>query len=125
MLVSEEVTFEAGHRLVRYHGERQVFHRHTWRLRATVEAPVGPDGLAFDFVDLRKEIVRRVVDLLSGRSLNEIIPQPSAENLSIWIWKRLEELPLREVRLWITPTSSVTYRGPRSAPVPGGDGKQP
>ena len=51
-----------------------------------------------------------------GFSLAEAaaIRRPSAENVTLWIWERLQEaLPVRlvEITLFETPTSSVTYAG--------------
>jgi 6-pyruvoyltetrahydropterin/6-carboxytetrahydropterin synthase len=50
--------------------------------------------------------------LLDHSYLNEMIDNPSAENIAIWIWQRLkQDLPLHEIRVFETTTSFVTYRG--------------
>lgn len=112
MRITKEFSFDAAHYLPRYHGRCERLHGHTWRMEVAIECPVGADGLAFDFVRLKKIVRRRVVDRLDHSLLNDTLPTASAEHIAIWAWKELESrLPLAEIRVWETPTSSVTYRG--------------
>jgi 6-pyruvoyltetrahydropterin/6-carboxytetrahydropterin synthase len=110
--VCREFTFDSAHRLEEYKGKCEALHGHTYRLRVSLEAPVGADGIAVDFCEIKKVVDERVLAALDHVYLNEVLPQPTAENMAVWIWKRLEGLPLFEVRLWETPTSFVSYRGP-------------
>ena len=50
------------------------------------------------------------------RDLNDVLENPTAENITRWIWEALQPRlrGLAEVRLWEIPDSSVTYRGPRA-----------
>lgn len=114
MLVTKEFTFDAAHNLINYHGSCEKLHGHTWKLHVTVRAPVGEDGLAFDFVELKKIVHSKVVSRLDHGYLNDLLKQSSAENLAVWIWENLKELPLYEIKVWETPTSLVTYYGPYS-----------
>lgn len=116
MKVTREFRFEAAHNLVEYKGKCERLHGHSYILHVTLEAPVGKDGLAFDFVDLRRIVEEKVVKVLDHTYLNETLPQPSAENIAIWAWDRLRDLPLAEVRVFETPTSWVTYAGPEAEP---------
>jgi len=68
-------------------------------------------GIAFDFAELEKIVKEKVIKKLDHTYLNDLLPQPSTENIALWIWKRLKELPLYEVKVWESPTSWVTYRG--------------
>ncbi len=114
MLVSKVFTFDAAHQLTDYHGECENLHGHTFQLVVTIEHPVQKDGMAFDFVQLKNIVRERVVSRLDHTYLNDLLENPSAENLSIWIWNELSGLlpvPLHEIRLHETPTSFVTYRG--------------
>ncbi|MBR5588772.1 MAG: 6-carboxytetrahydropterin synthase, partial [Phascolarctobacterium sp.] len=49
--------------------------------------------------------------------LNDVLPVPSAENISVWVWNKLEALlktdryHLYEVEVWETRTSGCVYRG--------------
>jgi 6-pyruvoyltetrahydropterin/6-carboxytetrahydropterin synthase len=111
VLVSREFTFAGAHRLPGYEGSCERLHGHTWRLRVTVRAPVGADGLAFDFKRLGQAVRDRVIGVLDHADLNEVMPQPSAERIAQWVWNRLAGLPLWEVRVWESDQTFVTYRG--------------
>ena len=111
MRVSREFRFEAAHRLENYGGRCEALHGHTWRLQVTVEAPVGDDGLAFDFVELEREVNEHVISRLDHAYLNDHIRPPSAEKVALWVWDRLSHLPLAEIRVWETPECVVAYDG--------------
>lgn len=113
MLVSKEFEFDAAHKLTNYQGKCESLHGHRWKVHITVEAPVGKDGLAFDFVKLKQIVEEKVINKLDHTYLNDLFPQPSTENIAIWIWNNLASLPLREVKVWESPTSWVTYQGKR------------
>jgi 6-pyruvoyltetrahydropterin/6-carboxytetrahydropterin synthase len=110
--VSKDFLFDSAHQLPNYKGRCERLHGHTWKLRVTVRAEVNPDdGIAFDFLRLKEIVNERVVDRLDHQYLNDFLEHPSAENLCLWIWNELRDLPLFEVRIWETPTSSAAYRG--------------
>ncbi len=117
MIVATEFTFEAAHHLPRYAGKCERVHGHTYRLRVLCEAPVNPQtGLAIDFAEVKRVVRDRVVEVLDHTDLNETIAIPSAENIAVWVWQRLEGtgLPLSEVWVFETPGCFVIYRGPAS-----------
>ena len=114
MQVATEFEFDAAHNLPNYAGKCERLHGHTYRLRVVCEAPVDPStGLAIDFVELKRAVKERVIDALDHTYLNETIAIPSAENIAIWIWKRLAPtgLPLRELWVFESPGCFVIYRG--------------
>lgn len=114
MLVSKEFTFDAAHFLTKYHGKCENLHGHTYRLRVTVEGPVGEEGMVVDFKELKALVKEKVIDKYDHQSLNDFFDNPSAELIVIRIWEDLEkELPVKlyEVTLWETADSFVTYRG--------------
>ena len=111
MLVTKEFEFDAAHRLVNYKGKCENLHGHRWKVQVTLRAPVGKDGIAFDFVELKEIVEERVIKQLDHTYLNDLLPQPSTEHIAMGIWQRLESLPLYEVKVWESPTSSVTYGG--------------
>lgn len=114
MRVKRAFTFEAAHRLPRHPGKCKDLHGHSYRLVVTVDRPVDPvTGLAIDFSELKAVVGREVVDVLDHRFLNEMIDNPSAEVIAVWIWERLAA-PLHglvEVELWETASCGVVYRG--------------
>ena len=115
MLVSREFTFDSAHFLTDYHGKCERLHGHTYKLRVTFEGEVQKDGLVFDFVLIKNIVKERVLNKLDHFLLNDIIKNPSAERIIIWIWKELNkaDLPksvrLHELQLWETPEVFVTY----------------
>jgi len=84
---------------------------------------VGPDGIAFDFKELGRIVKERVIEILDHSNLNDVIEQPSAERIAQWTWKRLEDLPLAEIRVWESDCTFVTYSGgdDSGGDRPGGD----
>ncbi|AFG36100.1 6-carboxytetrahydropterin synthase QueD [Fervidobacterium pennivorans subsp. shakshaketiis] len=116
LCVVKEFTFDAAHNLVQYHGKCEKLHGHTYKLQIVVCGEKDEEGMVIDFIELKEIVKREVLNYLDHAYINEIIPQPSAENIAEWIWERLEKYltteryKLTEVRLWETPTSWVVYR---------------
>ncbi len=73
--------------------------------------------MVYDFVDLKKLVKENVLDEFDHHYINEFIPQPTAENIAIYIWDKLEPLVrtpnarLYEIEVWETKDSGITYRG--------------
>ncbi len=114
MELTVELPFCAALRLPQLPGPCQQLHGHDYRLAVTVAGkPDSRTGAIVDFVDLRKTVEAEVVAKLDHRLLNEVIENPTAEHLVVWIWGRLKErVPsLSSIRLWESPDFSVTYRG--------------
>jgi 6-pyruvoyltetrahydropterin/6-carboxytetrahydropterin synthase len=114
VIVRRSFDFEAAHRLPHHPGKCKDLHGHSYRLVVSVERPVDPtSGMAIDFSDLKRVVRGEVVDRLDHKHVNELIENPTAEALALWIWQRLESaLPgLLEVELHETRRCSVVYRG--------------
>ena len=114
MRVRRRFDFEAAHELPHHPGKCRRLHGHSYLLVVTVDRDVDPrSGLAIDFGDLKRIVMTEVIDRLDHRSINDLIDNPTAENMSVWIWKRLEPgLPgLVEIELHETRNCSVIYRG--------------
>ena len=115
--VSVEETFSAGHALRGYKGKCENVHGHNYRVQVSIMGPeLDSIGLLVDFGDVKKAI-RGVVARLDHQFINDLAPfdivNPSAENIAIWIWDRLQGtgLPLREIQVFETPGCFVIYRG--------------
>lgn len=115
LCVVKEFTFDAAHNLVKYHGKCEKLHGHTYKLQIVVCGERDEEGIVIDFVLLKDIVKKEVIDILDHSYINEIIEQPSAENIAEWIYNKLEKILstqryyLKEVRLWETPTSFVTF----------------
>ena len=92
MLITREFTFDSAHQLTDYYGKCESMHGHTYKLHVTLEGEVQKNGLVIDFVVLKRIVKKHVLDMLDHRVLNEVVKNPSAENLVVWIWNRLIDL---------------------------------
>jgi 6-pyruvoyltetrahydropterin/6-carboxytetrahydropterin synthase len=70
-------------------------------------------GFVIDFGELKRIVSEQVVDVLDHKHVNDVIDNPTAENMTLWIWERLAgALPgLYEIELHETRNCSVVYRG--------------
>lgn len=113
MLLKKEFTFDAAHRLERYRGKCEALHGHTYRLAVTLKGHRDGDDMIFDFTELKKLVTAKVLDRLDHAYLNDIMDQPTAENIALWVWDELDQdvkrqnCELHTVQIWETATSSV------------------
>jgi 6-pyruvoyltetrahydropterin/6-carboxytetrahydropterin synthase len=115
MRLDVEFYFAAAHRLPRYEGPCFRMHGHNYRFFIALEGEVDPaTGMITDFGVVKQVVQEQVLARADHRLLNDILENPTAENIARWIWEVLvPHLPgLVEVRLYEIPDSCVTYRGP-------------
>jgi len=115
MRLDVEFYFAAAHRLPRYEGPCFRMHGHNYKFFVTVDGEVDPaSGMIADFGVIKQLVAERVLAKVDHRTLNDVLDNPTAENIARWIWETLEgALPgLVEVRLYEVPDCCVTYRGP-------------
>lgn len=109
--ITKKFTFEAAHQLKWHKGKCINLHGHTYKLRVSVNGEVNENGIIVDFTDLKEVVNSAVINKLDHTFLNDIIDNPTAENLVVWIWKQLKpKIHISEIRLYETPTSYATYR---------------
>lgn len=112
MLITKEFTFDSAHRLGWEEGKCKYLHGHTYKLQVTVKGRLNEQGIVINFTILKELVQKEVIEGLDHKYLNDIMENPTAENIAIWAWNKLiDQLDLYEVRLWETPTCFVTYRG--------------
>lgn len=117
MEIYKEFSFDSAHFLPNVpegHKCRNM-HGHTYKLRVYVKGQPDPHfGWVMDFKEL-KDVVNPVIDTVDHRILNEIegLQNPTAENITVWIWNRIKPLlsNLSRVELHETPTTGVIYSG--------------
>ncbi|AEH24730.1 6-pyruvoyl trahydropterin synthase family protein [Pyrococcus yayanosii] len=100
--VTSRFKFEAAH-AVKIGDAWEEVHGHTFTLEVTVEGPLRRDYV-IDFLKLRK-IVEGVVRELDHRNLNNLLDNPTVENIALRIAGRIRDrLPshvkLKRVILW-------------------------
>lgn len=117
MILIKEFEFDAAHNLVNYHGKCEKLHGHTYRLVIKLEGYPDNEGMVFDFVELKNIVNERIIKRFDHAYLNEIISQPTAENIACFVFNELKDVlkrdncSLYEVEVWETKTSGVVYRG--------------
>lgn len=108
LIVGKDFYFEAAHKIPG-HEKCGRIHGHSYRIRVICEGYIQENGMVIDFEDIKKVVIRNVVDKLDHRYLNEIedLEIPTTENLCVWIMDKLiTELPcLRKVKVWETRDS--------------------
>ncbi len=113
MFLRKEFTFDAAHRLERYRGKCEALHGHTYRLAVTLKGTPDHEDIVFDFTELKRLVTDEVLSHLDHSYLNDILDQPTAENIALWVWRILDtqvrrpNCELYSIRLWETATSSV------------------
>jgi 6-pyruvoyltetrahydropterin/6-carboxytetrahydropterin synthase len=96
-------------------------HGHTYGLEVTVEGEIDPEtGYVVDFKELKKIVEDRVVRHVERRHLNFDVDflsgiNPTAENIAVAFWRRLEGAVaggrLRRITLHETRKNAVVYEG--------------
>ena len=112
MLLRKEFTFDAAHNLVHYHGKCERLHGHTYRAAIVLEGTPDGEGMVMDFCELSEAVRERVLSKLDHSYLNDTLPQPTAENIALWIGAQIApalaghpNCRLHEVWVWETASS--------------------
>ena len=122
MIIVKEITFEAAHYL-KNTGKCSNLHGHSYKLQVEVEGSVS-NGMVMNFTELKKvlESVHEEFDHkctndldVSGYAGLNMVEYPTAENMTMYMWNRIQDLlpsgvNLHCIRLWETATSYVEYR---------------
>lgn len=120
-----KTNFDAAHRLCGYQGNCANIHGHTWIVEVTVSGEqLNAIGMLIDFKDLKKAL-KKIIEQLDHQYINDLpqfspdgeVGNPTAENLSSYIYKSLEgkikqqypNVYLSRVKVWESPTSCATY----------------
>ena len=129
-LVTREIRFCYGHRLLDYAGKCRHLHGHNGRVEVRIDADkLDARGMVHDFAEIKEPIKHWIDETLDHRMLlhkdDPLLPMlkqrgelfhimnenPTAENIAKLIFDhaRATGLPVVEIRLWETPTSYATY----------------
>ena len=97
--------FDAAHSLPGYQGKCANLHGHTYRVEVVIEGAVGENGFVMDFFQLKK-ILNSALEDLDHRNLNDLLPNPTAENIAELLCGRLRhsleglQVSLVSIKLW-------------------------
>ncbi len=74
--------------------------------------------MVVDFDALSAVVKPLVIERLDHASLNDVLPNPTAEHIALWIWQELApQLPeLDEVVVWETATACAVVRSEDARP---------
>ncbi len=117
MLIRREFRFSAAHR-IRLDGRKcENLHGHNYRLIVTLTGTPDERGLIIDFAHIKEIVEKEVISKIDHVYLNDLLEQPTLENLAVWIWERLKKTlegpnySLYEIEIFETPNCSILYRG--------------
>jgi 6-pyruvoyltetrahydropterin/6-carboxytetrahydropterin synthase len=116
MDIEVDFHFSAAHRLPLYEGPCFRMHGHNYKIRVTMSGLHDvKTGMVYDFGELQKVVQREVMPSCDHQTLNDIMENPTAENMIAWIWDKLApHVPgLKELRLWENAEYCVIFRGER------------
>ncbi len=131
--VTRRLHFSAGHRLhnptLSEQENRELYgpcnnpsgHGHNYGLEVTLRGEVDPrTGYVYDLKRLKETVQDAVLEDVDHANLNVDVPWlegviPTAENLAVMIWQRLEEVTpagaLERVVVWESERNLAEYRG--------------
>ena len=111
MILTRKFEFDSGHHLDVSDREKKS-HGHRYVLEVSVEGPA-VRGFIIGIDEIKNVVNREVIEKLDHNYLNEIVENPTMENLIVWIWGKVKpHLPaLSKLKLYETPNNFVTYYG--------------
>lgn len=112
--------FCGAHTLPSHQGKCRNLHGHNWKLEVRLSGPVDSQqssprwGMIMDFGELKSLVNEVVIEYHDHKYLNEIYPNPTAENMVAAMAEALQEkLPnniiLTRVKLWETEDSYAIW----------------
>lgn len=108
--ISKFFDIAACHHLPNYDGACQNIHGHTWKCGVYIKRRINKQtGMVLDFSNLKHSVNTYIINVLDHNDINNVIENPTAENMLIWIWEKLMfEANLKgisKIELWESPTS--------------------
>ncbi len=82
-------------------------------MRGALQTEGPATGMVVDFDALSAVVRPNVVERLDHSSLNDLLPNPTAEEIALWIWNELAPrvAGLDEIVVWETQTACAVVRG--------------
>ena len=115
--ITKIFTFDSAHFLPHHEGKCRNTHGHTFTLEIElngreIKQEGSETGMIMDFGVLKKIVEMKVVNTLDHHCINDVLENPTAENLVIWIRDQLRiQFPsLIRVRVYETRNSYAEWR---------------
>ena len=114
LTITKKFTFDSAHFLPNYVGKCKQMHGHTYILEVSIEGKINPDtGMVIDFHQIQYVVQSKVISVLDHRLINDIIPNPTAENIIIWVRDQVsgsfKDTPI-SLKLWENSDSYVELK---------------
>ena len=115
MTVVKRIEFDAAHYLPGYKGKCANLHGHHWAIELGVKGKVDSEtGMVIDFIKL-KDFLKIIEDRFDHSLVNDVISNPTAENIALYVEKEWERASIGGVKLDFikvreTGDSYVIYR---------------
>jgi 6-pyruvoyltetrahydropterin/6-carboxytetrahydropterin synthase len=122
VVIRKTFRFEAAHVLPHHPGKCARLHGHSYRVEVAVAGALqsaGPaTGMVVDFDALAAVVRPHVVERLDHSSLNDLMPNPTAEEIALWIWNELcaRVEGLDEIVVWETASACAVVRSEDARP---------
>lgn len=113
--ITKQFTFDSAHK-TKYPEKCSKLHGHTYKLEITISGDIDENGFIMDFGKLKKIVNKEILEKLDHKYLNDLIENPTSENIVIWIKDNLEtkiseqNKTLEKIKLWETPTSFCEWQ---------------
>lgn len=108
MTVTKMFDFEAGHYIPEHPAKCKFLHGHSYKVEVTVRRRLNPiTGMVMDFKQLSKAVKNNIIEIFDHEYLNDFIPNPTSENIVLWIWEKLslDVKGIQRIRLYETASS--------------------
>jgi 6-pyruvoyltetrahydropterin/6-carboxytetrahydropterin synthase len=115
IFITKEFRFDSAHKLPFHKGECGKVHGHGYVVHITLRGPINDEGMLMDFAVFKRIVEDKIINYLDHGYLNDLISNPTAENIAVWIYRKLaaiglgEGIKIHRVKLWETPGSYVEY----------------
>jgi 6-pyruvoyltetrahydropterin/6-carboxytetrahydropterin synthase len=117
LFLTKTFSFDAAHHLPCYEGICNRSHGHSFKCELIISGDLDKkSGMICDFAILKSIIEEKVRSKLDHHNINDIIENPTAENIVNWIYEQLKEelakrnLLIYQIRLWETENNSAILK---------------
>jgi 6-pyruvoyltetrahydropterin/6-carboxytetrahydropterin synthase len=111
LLISKEYTFDSAHYLTKVPKGHPCssLHGHTYTVIITIKGTINEVGFIMDYHAIDK-IVKPLVAKLDHTCLNNLLENPTSENLVMYFYTSLSNiLPIYSITVKETPKTSATW----------------
>jgi 6-pyruvoyltetrahydropterin/6-carboxytetrahydropterin synthase len=96
MIIKIARKFSAAHKLPNYKGNCHDLHGHTWKVVFLIKGRPQKDGMIKDFRLLKRKLDEHLPDHCF---LNDIITNPTAENIAEYFWKKYSAILKKDFKV--------------------------